>query len=278
MQEHQAHSPPNFIGVFVEVAVGGAPEGWRKRQRRRPREIGNSPPHAPARVVVASTSGPPGVCRHWATYTLRIRARCSKRKSGKDCGFNAASVAASFTSTWEPLAPRASWTRLRLLSGQGQGPQLCGARTLQRAIKHITWPFVRARLHLDRARAPVLPVRLRSRGHQAVERQASTASAPHVWARGVARGVHRQRLRPREVVDCRRGRSGAEATKAPAGRNQADRGTPQKRGRADGHAVLALHYHGTSGSASAPLAFVTVRNHEFPQGRNRQSRGHMFLT
>ena len=72
------------------------------------------------------------------------------------------------------------------------------------------------------------------------ERQARTASLPDVWARGMARGIHGQRLRPREVVDRGRHRPGAQAQKATAGRNQTYRRTSK-----DTFALIAIGLRAT---------------------------------
>jgi hypothetical protein len=59
-------------------------------------------------------------------------------------------------------------------------------------------------------------------------RTPSAAAMLHMWTRGLARGLHRERLRPREAADRRGCRSSSQAPKAAARRAQTDRGAQEE--------------------------------------------------
>jgi hypothetical protein len=74
---------------------------------------------------------------------------------------------------------------------------------------------------------PLPPVRFGSCRREAVERPARAGALLHMRSGGVARGLHRERVRSGEAADRRGHRSGAETSEASAGRGRADSGAPQ---------------------------------------------------
>jgi len=79
----------------------------------------------------------------------------------------------------------------------------------------------------NRGGLALLSVRLRPSRRQALERPSSAAAMLHMRARGLARRIHRERVRSREAADVSRRRSGSKTSQTSAGRSQTNRGTSE---------------------------------------------------